>query len=59
MSLTVMVEQNKTLDDMVAFFKTFDYRTNQKLIKQPFVLIFASLNLLNHHKHTPVNSDNH
>jgi hypothetical protein len=57
MSLTIMLDQHKTLDDMVSFFRTFDYRENQKLIKQPFVLIFAILNLFNH-KHTPLNADN-
>ena len=43
---------------MVSFFKSFDYRTNQKLVRQPFVLIFAILNLLNH-KHTPPSADPH
>jgi hypothetical protein len=57
MSLNVMFDQKKTLDEMVIFFKSFDYRSNQKLVRQPFVLIFAVLNLLNH-KYTPVNDSN-
>ena len=56
MSLPIMFDKGLKRDDMVAFFKTFDYRTNQKLIRQPMLLLFAVLNLLNM-KHTPPNSD--
>ena len=37
----------KELGGLVLLFQEFDYRTNQKLCRQPFTLFFAVLNLIN------------
>ena len=56
MSLPVMFEKKSTLEEMILFFKGLDYRQNQKLVKQPILLLFAIINMLNI-KHTPPTYD--